>query len=109
MVEETLTLVGVGSSKVASSAAYVLVPDHFSLLPEGGGSVDLVGLVEDLSEPRWMYKVQGPVAISADDELYFVQTDAQSEADERLLWKEVAYGFIRRRFRCTRAFQSYTA
>ena len=49
---ETLTLVGVGSCKIPSPSAYVLAPGHFRLLPVEDATVELVGLVEDLPEPR---------------------------------------------------------
>lgn len=86
-VDETLTLVGVGSCKIASASAYVLAPDHFRLVPIDGASVELVGLVEELPEPRWMHKVEGRVSIVADDDFYNVQTHSPKGPEEQLVWK----------------------
>lgn len=83
----TLTLTGVGSCKVSNDEAFVLVPDRFTLQPHDGASVTLQGLVEDLPEPRWMYKVQGTVDILADDDAFSVKTNVQSGEDEQLVWK----------------------
>ncbi len=83
----TLTLMGVGSCRVASEMAFVLAPDHFTLTPRENAFVTLEGLVEDLREPRWMYKVQGSVDILADDETYSVRTNVQNGGDEQLVWK----------------------
>lgn len=86
-IDGTLTLMGVGSCKVSSETAYVLVQDHFTLTPREGASVTLVGLVEDLPEPRWMHKVQGTVDILVDDDAYSVRTSVQNGVDEQLVWK----------------------
>lgn len=85
--DETLTLTGVGSCKVVSEVAYVLAPDHFTLTPHENACVVLEGLVEDLPEPRWMYKVQGTVDIFADDEIYCVTTNVLNGSDQQLVWK----------------------
>lgn len=84
---ETLTLVGIGSCKVASDSAYILVPDDFSCSPREGSSLDLVGLVEDLLQPRWLYQVRGVVDILADGESYSIRTHASHAEDEVLVWK----------------------
>lgn len=86
-IEGTLTLMGVGSTKVASDMAYLLVPDRFRLVPEEGSFVELVGLIEELPEPRWMHKVQGKVSIIDEDDIFFVRTHAQSDAYEQFVWK----------------------
>lgn len=86
-VEGVLTLVGVGSCKTASASAYVLVPDHFRLVPVDGATVELIGLVEELLEPRWMHKVVGRVSIVSDDEAYTVQTHALKGLEEQFVWK----------------------
>lgn len=84
---DTLTLVCEGSCKVASTSAYVLVPDHFKLIPTDNATVDLVGLVEELHEPRWLYKVEGCISIDADGDIYTVHSHVQKEVDEQLVWK----------------------
>ena len=86
-VNGTLTLTGVGSCKVASDQAYVLVPDHFTVTPREGASVTLVALVEDLLVPRWVHVVQGAVDILADDEAFSVKTNVQNGSAEELVWK----------------------
>jgi len=86
-VDDTLTLVGVGSCKIAGASAYVLAPDHFRLVPIDGASVELIGLVEELPEPRWMHKVDGRVSIFADDDSYTVQTHSPKGAEEQFVWK----------------------
>ena len=91
-VNGTLTLVGVGSCKVASDQAYVLTPDRFTVTPREGASLTVVGLVEDLSAPRWVYVVQGAVDILADDENYSVKTNVQSGSAEELVWKGTRLG-----------------
>lgn len=86
-VEGVLTLVGVGSCKVANASAHVLAPDRFRLVPVDDASVELIGLVEDLPEPRWIHKVVGRVSIFADDDLYTVQTHAPTGVEEQFVWK----------------------
>lgn len=86
-VEGVLTLVGVGACKVANASAYVLAPDHFRLVPVDGATVELIGLVEDLPEPRWMHKVEGRVSVVADDDAYTVQTHAPKGVEEQFVWK----------------------
>lgn len=86
-VEGVLTLVGVGSCKVANASAYVLAPDHFRLVPVDGATVELIGLVEELPEPRWMHKVEGRVSVVADDDGYTVQTHAPKGVEEQFVWK----------------------
>lgn len=86
-VEGILTLVGVGSCKISSASAFVLVPDHFKIVPIDGATVELIGLVEELPEPRWMHKVEGRVSIFADDDSYAVQTHAPKGLEEQFVWK----------------------
>lgn len=86
-VGDTLTLVGEGSCKIAGVSAYVLVPDHFKLIPTDNASVDLVGLVEELHEPRWLHKVEGCISIDADGDIYTVRSHMQKEVDEQVVWK----------------------
>lgn len=86
-VEDMLTLVGIGSCKVARASAYILAPDHFRLIPVGDAAVDLVGLVEDLTEPRWIHKIEGAVSIVADEDIYTVLTHAPKEVEEHFVWK----------------------
>lgn len=86
-VDDTLTLVAVGSCKIASVSAFVLAPDHFRLVPIDDASVELIGLVEELPEPRWMHKVEGRVSIVADDDSYTVQTHSPKGAEEQFVWK----------------------
>ena len=86
-VNDTLTLMGIGSCKIASASAYVLTPDHFRLVPVDDATVELIGLVEDLPEPRWMHKVEGCVSIVADDDSYSVRTHAPKGAEEQFIWK----------------------
>lgn len=86
-VDDTLTLMGVGSCKISSASAYVLAPDHFRLVPIDDASVELIGLVEELPEPRWMHKVEGRVSIVADDDSYTVQTHSPKGAEEQFVWK----------------------
>lgn len=91
-VNGTLTLVGVGSCKVAIDQAYVLLPDRFTVSPREGASVTLVALVEDLPVPRWVHVVQGAVDILADDETYSVKTNVQNGSAEELVWKGTRLG-----------------
>lgn len=86
-VDGVLTLVGVGSCKVANASAYVLAPDHFRFFPVDGATVELIGLVEELPEPRWMHKVEGRVSVVADDDSYTVQTHAPKGVEEQFVWK----------------------
>jgi len=86
-LEGVLTLVGVGSCKIANASAYVLAPDHFRLVPIDDASVELIGLVEELPEPRWMHKVEGRVSVVADDDSYTVQTQSPKGAEEQFVWK----------------------
>lgn len=86
-VDGVLTLVGVGSCKVANASAYVLAPDHFRFVPVDGATVELIGLVEELPEPRWMHKVEGRVSVVADDDSYTVQTHAPKGVEEQFVWK----------------------
>lgn len=86
-VEGVLTLIGIGSCKVASASAHVLVPDHFKLIPVDDATVELIGLVKELPEPRWMHKVVGRVAIVADDDRYTLQTHAPKVVEEQFVWK----------------------
>ena len=87
LLEEMLTLVGVGTCKIVSEAAYVLVPDQFKIVPVDGASVELIGLVEELPEPRWMHKVEGRILIVVDDDIYTVRTSASKRAEEHFVWK----------------------
>lgn len=86
-VDGVLTLVGVGSCKVANASAYVLAPDHFRFVPVDGATVELIGLVEELPEPRWLHKVEGRVSVVADDDSYTVQTHAPKGVEEQFVWK----------------------
>lgn len=86
-VNGELTLVGGGSCKVANASAYVLAPDYFRLFPVDGATVELIGLVEDLPEPRWMHKVEGRVSVVVDDDAYTVQTHAPKGVEEQFVWK----------------------
>lgn len=87
LVDETLTLMGVGTCKIASASAYVLAPDHFRLVPVDDAIVELIGLVEDLSEPRWMHKVEGCVSVVTDNDSYIVRTHTPKGVDEQIVWK----------------------
>lgn len=82
-----LTLIGVGSCKVADDTAYLLMPDRFKISALDDATVEIVGLVEDLPESRRIYKIQGAVDILADDETYRVRTDAHQGGDEQMVWK----------------------
>ena len=84
---ENLMLVGVGSCKVAMPQAHVLVPDGFECSAREGASVELVGLVEDLPQPRWLYQISGAVDILADEECYSIRTSASNADDDVLVWK----------------------
>lgn len=84
---ETLTLVGIGSCKVASDSAYVLVLDDFVCSPRAESSFDLLGWVEDLPQPRWLYQVRGVVDILADGESYSIRTNTSHAEEEVFLWK----------------------
>lgn len=86
-IEDTVTLVGIGSCKVASASAYVLAPDHFKLVPVGDAEVELVGLVEELTEPRWLHKLEGSVSIVTDEDTYTVSTHAPKGTEEQFVWK----------------------
>jgi len=83
----TLTLIGMGSCRVAGEVAYVLAPGHFKLVPREGSSVVVAGQVGDLPEPRCAYKVQGTVDILVDEDAYCIRTGAQDEDGEQLVWK----------------------
>ncbi len=87
LVDETLTLMGVGTCKIASASAYVLAPDHFRLVPVDDAIVELIGLVEDLSEPRWMHKVEGCVSVVTNNDSYIVRTHTPKGVDEQIVWK----------------------
>ncbi len=84
---ENLMLVGVGSCKVATQQAHVLVPDGFECSAREGASVELVGLVEDLPQSRWLYQISGAVDILADEECYSIRTSASNAEDNVLVWK----------------------
>lgn len=84
---ESLILVGVGSCKVATPQAHVLIPDGFECSACEGASVELVGLVEDLPQPRWLYQISGAVDILADEECYSIRTSASNAEDDVLVWK----------------------
>ena len=86
-VEDTLTLVGVGSCKVASASAYVLTPRHFELVVVDEATVEFMGLVEELPEPRCMHKIEGSVSIVVDDDIYTVRTHVPKGAEEQIVWK----------------------
>lgn len=83
-----LTLVGVGSCKVATPHAHVLVPDGFECAAREGALVELVGLVEDLPQPRWLYQISGVVDILTDEASYCIHTSTNNaEEDGVLVWK----------------------
>ena len=84
---ENLMLVGVGSCKVATPQAHVLIPDGFECSAREGASVELVGLVEDLPQPRWLYQISGAVDILVDEECYSIHTSAINADDDVLVWK----------------------
>lgn len=84
----SLMLVGVGSCKVATPQAYILVPDGFECSAHEGASVELVGLVEDLPQPRWLYQISGVADILTDEASYCVRTSTtNAEEDGVLVWK----------------------
>jgi hypothetical protein len=87
LVDETLTLIGVGSCKIASPSAYVLVPEHFKLESVDGASLQNVGLLEDLPEPRFLYKLDGCLSIHTNDDQYIVKTGVLKGSEEQLVWK----------------------
>lgn len=80
-------LVGMGSCTVAAPQAHVLVPDGFECSARESASVELVGLVEDLPQPRWLYQVSGAVDILAGEECYSISTSASNAEDDVLVWK----------------------
>lgn len=84
----SLTLVGVGSCKMVTPHAHVLVPDGFECTAREGALVELVGLVEDLPQPRWLYQISGVVDILTDEASYCIRTSTStSEEDGVLVWK----------------------
>lgn len=85
--DETLKLTGIGSCKVASGIAYVLVRAHFELKPDSDAVVEQVGLVEDLAEPRRVYRVQGGIQVVVEDDSYTIRTNSQSVEDDQFVWK----------------------
>lgn len=87
LVDETLSLVGVGSCKIASTSAYVLVPEHFKLEAEDGAPLQRFARVEDLPEPRLLYKFDGCLSIHSNDDQYTVKTGVLKGSEEQIVWK----------------------
>ncbi len=83
----SLILVGMGSCTVAAPQAHVLLPDGFECSAHEGASVELVGLVEDLPQPRWLYQVRGAVDVLTGEECYSIRTSASNAEDDVLVWK----------------------
>lgn len=87
MQSGSLILIGMGSCKVATPQAHVLLPDGFECSAHEGASVELVGLVEDLPQPRWLYQVRGAVDVLTGEECYSIRTSASNAEDDVLVWK----------------------
>lgn len=87
LVDETLTLMGVGTCKIASPSAYVLVPEHFKLEAEDGAPLQSFARVEDLPEPRLLYKFDGCLSIHSNDDQYTVKTGVLKGSEEQIVWK----------------------
>lgn len=97
-IDGTLTLAGVGSCKVANNTAYVLVTDQLKVRPLEGASMELVGLVEELPAPRWMYKVAGEVSIESEDDIYTLRTRTGSGPEAQLVWRGMRIWYPTRPF-----------